>query len=218
MPKWTMCKTSGCQDHRAVCRGCGRLDNDHCEEHVLPAKMIKVGKYFYCAKTRRCSGFEKCVTGGECTTVLCTGCEAMKILKPAIMCGKYGCEKSTTRCANCGPFAIKPGITSDKTNWYDLLCPEHFAAAKGQAICGGCGAYSPKKQYACKCCEKSLCETCHPSTRVDVSPITLYGSGLSIYSEARLCDDCMAGHTEDDVQDSWRRCGNFICATHTTAD
>lgn len=123
------------------------------------------------------------------------------------------CGKRNTLCADCGPFKL--GIKEPYMKEAKLLCVSCHAKQREQYTCTKCAAVTTK-HYTCVCCGVKACKECDPQyIDADVSPITLYGSGLSVGRHAKYCSAC--AKSEKEVQNSWRHTGEHHCDLHSQA-
>jgi hypothetical protein len=150
---------------------------------MTEAVMIKAGDNHYCAKNGSCA-----------YKIICVECDTEPVTTR--VCYARDCKVSAeNKCLACGP--LKKGIH------HSGLCEKHIAEERVKCTCENCGTVSAGK-YSCECCDKSFCDKCSKHVTVDISPITLFGYGLSVGRYATYCSGCTKGVTSEQIQKSFR--------------
>lgn len=213
---WQLCKTKECGRQCVICRACRRLHPTGCADHAT--KMFAFGGQYYCDCYYH-NDVPQCDMRLQCT-------QCQKPLPSKGQCAYTNCTDTSTTCAACGPFvaSIAPDWCARKPgSAVQFVCPVHAAKQQQEYQCQRCKAINPKGRFTCACCEDRFCDQCDTKLKVDTSPITLYGSGFCTYNENSYCKACSSWHdgkrikqlTEKDIQDRFRRQGEYRCSTHS---
>jgi len=119
-------------------------------------------------------------------------------------------------CYDCSNWkTVRPGVE---------CCPDCVLKFKTRVLCGGCKRPVDLKtvRFVCSCCKRSKCDRCDKKgiPDIDVSPITLYGSGYSVARSTAVCGKCLPpGNTKTcikAVQDAYRDYDRYVCSGHST--
>lgn len=199
-PKWIKCGKCSSPD-TVVCRGCNTV-LPYCDEHI-PSTYLRLGEHVYCGDVDR-----------RCRRILyCTKCDINKIENRS--CSKYKCTATNDLCDACGG-SIKRVQTD--ANSFESLCAEH--TENFQKPCTICSHPSFQSELTrCACCQKRGCVKCFPVQTIDISPISVYGSGLSYFKQSYLCTECVDGRSEKMIQNHYANSNEHLgCRKHSGFD
>lgn len=185
------CNEPECANHRHVCRGCGQLDKTKCTEHIDKELYMEEGPFY--VHKHRPGGY------GDCRTFLCTLCYMRQRTSCDSRC-KSGFAKST-QCYKCNGWE------------QETMCNPCQAEFNRINHCSHCDKVNGKV-WACACGKRG-CNSCVQMITSNISPITLFGAGLSYgrygnYCDeciryVSFCDECMRHTSERAIQDIARR-------------
>lgn len=192
--EWDKCVEPGCSATCTVCRTCRIMHKDRCAQHAKD--RYPIGRHSYC---------KECVY-----KFYCTGCDKVQLTFCTSRCTGYSCPVTNTLCSACGsPLKDNP------TDPGHMLCESHLAKVLKAMICNACGQ-SSKAQFTCRCCEQNFCDKCDKQLTVDISPVTIYGRGFSVYNCAHFCRACTGKKTIQAIQKDYRNYGRYKCDAHST--
>lgn len=230
IPNYLLCTADDCDKIKAVCAGCYSMNPKTCVSHTKQERKHASASW---RDVYRCMSDGRVYCDKCLRKVLCVKCGLKTVPQPWTLpsgpdqpnCASDKasvgwCKAQTDLCEDCGDF--KPSMKcrdegKRPTQYEYLLCPLCYQREIQAQKCSECSTVSRTK-YWCKCCDRQYCDKCNPQMCVDISPITLYGSGLSVCHYEYYCSTCTDGMAEVDIQNSYRNTGDYSCAMHSTTD
>lgn len=212
-----MCSVEGCNNHKNICRGCKRVDEASCADHVDEKAYVKHGPFMVHRNVVAPNGF----VSASCGTMLCTTCWS----EPPVVCKGPQVHSAFVECPHlpadggdgCPSCAFHTGalrrhgcIGCSRTcakcrGWKGTTrcdaCTTEFALKN---TCTGCDIVC---EFMNTCHGRTACNTCMPCEDVDISPMTLYPGQMNyaVKQTMIVCKVCIAATSIAAIQERVRQ-------------